>query len=100
MKNQALIGSIQPILAEGFSKKQLSGSLDHLYHAVQWTGRTSTNKIVHFYQNDNPDGCGSIIAGKLVHVKIERAYSHSLWGKPVDIEFTAEGLKGEKSYAA
>jgi tRNA-2-methylthio-N6-dimethylallyladenosine synthase len=99
-KNEALIGSIQMIIAEGFSKRQSSGSLDQPNQAAQWTGRTSTNKIVNFYHNDIPGNCGDIFPGKLVHVKIEKAYSHSLWGKPVKIESTAEGLKGEKSYAA
>jgi len=99
-KNEALIGSIQPIIAEGFSKKQSSGSLDKPNQTAQWTGRTSTNKIVNFYHKDIPGSCGDMFPGKLVHVKIDKAYAHSLWGKPVDIESTAEGLKGEKIYAA
>jgi tRNA-2-methylthio-N6-dimethylallyladenosine synthase len=99
-KNEALIGSVQPIIAEGFSKKQSSGSLNESNQAAQWTGRTSTNKIVNFYQDDIPGNCGDIFAGKIVHVKIDKAYAHSLWGKPVAIESTAEDLKGEKSYAA
>ena len=99
-KNEALIGSTQMIMAEGFSKRQSSGSPDKPDQAAQWTGRTSTNKIVNFYHNDIPGNCGDIFPGKLVHVNIEKAYSHSLWGKPIGIESTAEGLKGEKSYAA
>jgi tRNA-2-methylthio-N6-dimethylallyladenosine synthase len=99
-KNEALIGSIQPIIAEGFSKKQSSGILDEPNQAAQWTGRTSTNKIVNFYHKDIPGSCGDIFPGKIVHVKIDKAYAHSLWGKPVEIKSTAEGLKGEKSYAA
>jgi tRNA-2-methylthio-N6-dimethylallyladenosine synthase len=99
-KNKALVGSIQSILTEGFSKRQSSGSCGDLHQAVQWTGRTSTNKIVNFYQNDNAVSCGDILSGKLVHVKIEKAYSHSLWGIPVEIGSAAEGLKGEKCYAA
>jgi tRNA-2-methylthio-N6-dimethylallyladenosine synthase len=99
-KNQALVGSVQPILAEGFSKRQSSGNIGDSHQTVQWTGRTSTNKIVNFYQNDNPGSCNDIFPGKLVHVKIEKAYSHSLWGIPVEIESAAEGLKGENCYAA
>jgi len=99
-KNEALIGSIQPILAEGFSKKQSSGSLVEPNQVAQWTGRTSTNKIVNFYQSDLPGSCCEIIPGKIVHVKIDQAYAHSLWGKPVEIEPTAAGLKGENCYAA
>jgi len=38
--------------------------------------------------------------GQLVDVKIEKAYSHSLWGKLAEGKVAAEGLKGERSYAA
>jgi tRNA-2-methylthio-N6-dimethylallyladenosine synthase len=99
-KNEALIGSIQPIIAEGLSKKQFSGILDESNPADQWTGRTSTNKIVNFYHGDIAGDCGEIFPGKIVQVKIDKAYAHSLWGTPVAIEPTAEGSKGEKSYAA
>jgi len=99
-KNQALVGTVQLVLAEGFSKRQSSGGNEDSHPAVQWTGRTSTNKVVNFYQNDNPGSCNDISPGKLVPVKIESALSHSLWGIPVEIKSAAEGLKGERCYAA
>ena len=99
-KNELLIGSIQAVLVEGFSKRQSSGSLDHSRRTVQWSGRTSTNKIVNFYHDDNSGGCDEIFPGKLVQVEIEKAYSHSLWGKPVDADSAALDLKGENCYAA
>jgi len=99
-KNEASIGSIQTIIAEGFSKRQSSGGPDQPNPGAQWTGRTTTNKIVNFYHNDFSGSCDDISPGKLVQVKIEKAYAHSLWGKPVEIESTAKGSKGEKSYAA
>jgi tRNA-2-methylthio-N6-dimethylallyladenosine synthase len=99
-KNQALVGTCLPILAEGFSKRQSSGNLNHPHQAVQWTGRTSTNKIVNFYQDDNPEGCDGLSPGELVDVKIEKAYSHSLWGRPVEDKTAAKRLKGDRSYAA
>jgi len=100
MKNQALVGSVQAILVEGTSKKQFSGSIKHLQPAVQWTGRTSTNKIVNFYHNDNPQRGADIFSGKIVLTKIEKAYAHSLWGKPVEVKSATGGRKGEESYAA
>jgi len=99
-KNQALVGTCLPILAEGFSKRQSSGNLNQPDQAVQWTGRTSTNKIVNFYHDGNPASCNDICPGQLVNVKIEKAYSHSLWGKAVEGKAAAEELKGERSYAA
>jgi tRNA-2-methylthio-N6-dimethylallyladenosine synthase len=100
MKNQALVGSVQPILVEATSKKQLSGSFNDPQPAVQWTGRTSTNKIVNFYHKDNPQGCADIFPGKIVRTKIEKAYAHSLWGKPLEVKSATGELKGEESYAA
>lgn len=100
MRNQQLVGSTQPILVEGISKKQTSGSPDGPNPIVQWTGRTSTNKIVNFYHNDNSQRGADIFPGKIVHAKIEKAYAHSLRGKPVEVESPAGGLKGEESYAA
>ena len=100
MKNQALVGSVQPILVEATSKKQLSGSFNDPQPAVQWTGRTSTNKIVNFYHIDSPQGCADIFPGKIVRTKIEKAYAHSLWGKPLEVKSAIGGLKGEESYAA
>ncbi|MEE4262882.1 MAG: tRNA (N6-isopentenyl adenosine(37)-C2)-methylthiotransferase MiaB [Desulfobacteraceae bacterium] len=99
-KNKALVGTCLSILAEGFSKRQSSGNLNQPHQAVQWTGRTSTNKIVNFYQGVSPGSCDGITPGQLVDVKIEKAYSHSLWGKPVEPKAAGDGLKGEKSYAA
>jgi tRNA-2-methylthio-N6-dimethylallyladenosine synthase len=99
-KNQALVGSVQEILVDGFSKKALSGNPAEGDCSGQWTGRTSTNKIVNFYHQNNPEGCGEMASGRLLRVYIEKAFFHSLRGKPVNIESTAEGLKGVGSYAA
>jgi tRNA-2-methylthio-N6-dimethylallyladenosine synthase len=99
-KNQALVGSSLPILVEGYSKNQIAGNLNQSHQAVQWTGRTSTNKIVNFHPGGNCDRCEDLAPGQLVDVKIEKAYSHSLWGKPVDRRAATGGLKGEKFHAA
>lgn len=100
MKNQLLVGSTQPILAEGISKQQSSGNPDRSDKMVQWTGRTSTNKIVNFYHSVNSQSRTDIFPGKIVHAKIEKAFAHSLWGKPVESKSAAGDLKGEESYAA
>jgi tRNA-2-methylthio-N6-dimethylallyladenosine synthase len=99
-KNEALIGTVQTIITEGFSKRQSSSSPDEQNQAAQWTGRTTTNKIVNFYHDDSSEDRGTVIPGNWVQVKIEKAHAHSLWGIPVDTKPTADGLKGESSYAA
>jgi len=65
-KNQVLVGRVEEVLVEGMSK----GSPDEL------TGRTSCNRIVNFP--------GSIeLTGRLVPVKIEKAYLNSMRGTRV-----------------
>lgn len=78
-RNRALIGSVQAVLAEGFSKQQASrgrseGAL------VQWTGRTPGNKVVNFDCSAGTAGDPEVRVGQLVSVRIERALAHSLWG--------------------
>jgi tRNA-2-methylthio-N6-dimethylallyladenosine synthase len=63
-KNAALEGSIQELLVEGKSKNSESDLM----------GRTSSWKIVNFKGEMD-------LIGKLVNVKISKAYLHSLRGK-------------------
>jgi len=63
-KNQALEGSIEEVLVEGMSKQS----------RYDMTGRTRSNKIVNF------EGDLSL-AGRLVSVRITKAYHHSLRGE-------------------
>lgn len=99
-KNKELVGSTQSILVEGLSKKQTRINKQSMNHDVQWTGRTSTNKIVNFSRGDNAVSCNEIATGRMITVKILKAHSHSLWGEPVSIVPMFLGLIGEKSYVA
>ncbi len=74
-RNEELIGKIVEVLVEGFSKRKSTN--DSADNSIQWTGRTSTNKIVHFAVLDNNES----FKGKLVKIIIDRAYTHSLFGK-------------------
>ena len=101
--NRALTGSVEQVLVEGLSKMQCIGKSKKADGAQEWTGRTSTNRIVNFIE---PAFCNSgkesmlIAAGKMVDVKIEKAMAHSVWGKAVKTESELTGSKGVKSYAA
>ncbi len=99
-KNQALVGSTQRILVEGTSKKQASREAKGTPHAFQWTGRTTTNKIVNFLQNDSDNTFHGLQAGDTIDIKIEKAFSHSLWGIPILRTPPSIGKKGENCYAA
>jgi tRNA-2-methylthio-N6-dimethylallyladenosine synthase len=98
-KHGTLTGSIQRVLVEGLSKKQ-KGKESQISN-IQWTGRTPSNIVVNFSLNSNIDiPFDQILTGRIVDVKIEEAYPHSLWGKPVCIEPEKQGLKGDEGYAA
>jgi tRNA-2-methylthio-N6-dimethylallyladenosine synthase len=97
-KNKALKGSIQTVLVEGLSKKQNRVNHSDKSQRLQWTGRTSTNKIVNFFKNNDENVSDEDMMGRLVNVKILKTFSHSLWGKTDSKEPTDVGLRGEKSY--
>lgn len=98
-KNRDLTGSIQQVLVEGLSKKQKRKEKQN--PDLQWTGRTQSNIVVNFSLNSHGDiTLDQILTGRIVDVRIEEAYPHSLWGKPVYIEPENEGLKGDECYAA
>jgi len=63
-KNQALGGSVEEVLVEGRSKQS----------DQDMSGRTRSNKIVNF------EGISDLV-GKLLHVRINKAYAHSLRGE-------------------
>ena len=98
-KNEALVGSTRLVLTDGLSKKQGSVRPDENRRDLQWTGRTSTNKIVNFY-GDETATANENLTGKMVGVRIDKGFSHSLLGRAINVEPSAGGLKGVKNYAA
>ena len=96
--NKALIGSEQQVLVEGFSSRP--GLAEDHSSRRQWSGRTPGNKIVNFGQDPGCAGSEAIRSGLMVGVRIEKAYSHSLWGRPVWVEEKPGGLKGDTCHAA
>ena len=99
-KNQALIGSVQTILVDGLSKKEIADRPPVERLPEQWTGRTTTNKIVNFDCDHNGEDQAGVFPGRLLDVRIEKAYFHSLQGKPVTVDTAAGDAKGANYYAA
>lgn len=93
-------GTIQEVLVEGTSKKQAAENRGRALDDVQWTGRTSGNKIVNFIQNRVSRVDTGIQVGEMVRVRIERAFPHSLWGSLVTCDSGHSLARGEESYAA
>ena len=99
-KNRSLIGTVQRILVDGAGKKQGDGPSDDAPPAPQWVGRTTTNKIVHFSTVDAAAGHAPVYPGRLIDVRIENAFAHSLRGNPLECQAPAAGARGEQSNAA
>jgi tRNA-2-methylthio-N6-dimethylallyladenosine synthase len=112
-KNRELIGKCVTVLVEGASKHQTRsdhgaggnpdhGMLDsHDEMVIQWTGRTSGNKIVNFGLDQSQSEPNQDLTGQMVDVIIEKSMAHSLWGRPEFIPSpSSHGVKGDKSYAA
>ncbi|MDT8378989.1 MAG: tRNA (N6-isopentenyl adenosine(37)-C2)-methylthiotransferase MiaB [Desulfotignum sp.] len=76
-KNHEMTGRVVQVLVEGVSPKQHDGFVKTTPHTRQMTGRSATNKIVHFPSD-------VLAAGDLVDIKIENAYPHSLWGRALE----------------
>ena len=98
-KNRALVGTTQLVLADGWSKKQVSDPPAENGPDLQWTGRTSTNKIVNFYADEPAADCKNL-TGKMIGVRIDKGFSHSLLGRVINVEPSHGGLKGVENYAA
>jgi tRNA-2-methylthio-N6-dimethylallyladenosine synthase len=81
-RNRALEGTVQEVLAEGFSKRK-GRAPGAPGVAPQWTGRTPGNKVVNFHR-DGRRGGRPPAPGELIAVRIERALPHSLLGVTVD----------------
>jgi len=84
-KNQALVGTVQEILVDGVNDHKpdpnLDGLLDSKPAALQWTGRTSTNKIVHFSEEAKQSSNNQMLTGQMLRIMIEEALPHCLLGR-------------------
>ena len=98
-KHESLVSTEKTIMVEGYSKRHEVVASAGRVQSIEWTGRTDGQRIVNF---DCPDKtmCDQIRPGILVKVKIEKAMSHSLWGRMVPFKAQAGALKGERNYAA
>ncbi len=74
--NEKLLGKTVAVLVEGISQKKREGFESESHYLEQVFGRTTGNKIVHFPTDH-------VNIGGIVDIRVENAYSHSLWGYPV-----------------
>jgi len=86
-KNQALVGTVQQILVDGFDnpreRSEAGEKSDSKNGRRQWTGRTSSNKIVHFVQEARQPSDNQMLTGQVLRIMIEEALPHCLVGRPL-----------------
>lgn len=104
-KHQSLVGTVQEILVDGNSKQRADADEDNRsgskHEGIQWSGRTTTNKIVHFTEDAASEAANQMLTGKLMRIMIEEAMPHCLWGRPTVFKQRPNpACKGDNSYAA
>ena len=98
-KNSALVGQVVSVLVEGPSRRPSAGTGLIQPGAIQWMGRSATNKVVNFTFPDGARKDRSMKAGDLVRVRIDGGFAHSLSGRLV-IDDNDVKHKGGRFYAA
>ena len=77
-KNQARVGKQEIVLVEGKSARPRNGFSAEYQNMEQMSGRSESNKVVHFPSNNAR-------IGDMIKVTITHAYPHSLWGRPAEL---------------
>ena len=99
-KHEKIVGDVRRVLVEGPSRDVNVSDEDDRSHQVRWTGRTSSNHIVHFSDPQTRRPQKEILTGEFADIMIEGAYAHSLWGRLADGSVGSTPEKGESSIAA
>lgn len=96
-KNARMCGQTEAVLLEGQSKTRPESMEEG--GRIQWTGRTTGNRVVNFIADDTWGSGDAIKPGDLVNVNITEGFAHSLRGKAVSINKKAVKT-GRCTYAA
>jgi tRNA-2-methylthio-N6-dimethylallyladenosine synthase len=78
-KNKALVGSEQAVLVDGPNP----GSAFNMPDSDPWSGRTQSNKIVHFNYPSDGNLDKQWLTGRIMDIMIEKALPHCLYGRPL-----------------
>jgi tRNA-2-methylthio-N6-dimethylallyladenosine synthase len=99
-KHQAMIGQTLQILVEGPSRALKSKDAGLASPPVRWSGRASSNHIIHFAVPDDLLPQKELLTGAFADIMIEKAHAHSLWGRLIRGPMNASPGKGETTIAA
>jgi tRNA-2-methylthio-N6-dimethylallyladenosine synthase len=103
--NRQLVGTLQEVLVDGLHAAKPSGSKSEAGGGaageLQWSGRTTTNRIVHFAAPSGQLADNQILTGQVLQIMIEKAMPHCLWGNLQALEDTIKSPgKGDRIHAA
>ena len=82
-RHQAMVGKVQTVLVEGPSRSLDTGQASPHAHQIRWSGRSSSNHIIHFTVSDELLQKNQLLTGTFADIMIEGAYAHSLWGRMI-----------------
>ncbi|MFP4445782.1 MAG: tRNA (N6-isopentenyl adenosine(37)-C2)-methylthiotransferase MiaB [Desulfosudaceae bacterium] len=98
-KNRTLEGTTAAVLVEGPSKRAGGPAPGADGTDTQWSGRTTSNKVVNFRSAEEPLETPPIHPGRLVQVKIDHGYAHSLSGRVVQGDDNTDPTRGQTNAA-
>ncbi len=104
-KHREMVGTVQEILVDGPGKSRRGDSYsageEENNGALQWSGRTTGNTIVHFLPDRIQITENQGLTGHMMQIMIEKAMPHCLWGRPASTRIPQEAPgKGDRSNAA
>ena len=99
-KHQQMVGQIRQVLVEGPSRGIESEDVGTASTQTQWSGRSSSNHIIHFTLPEGQFDKKELLTGTLVDIMIEGAYAHSLWGRMIHRPTRTTPSKGETTVVA
>ena len=84
-KNQKMVGTVQQVLIDGINGQGMHSGVekkDELQSRdIQWTGRTTTNRIVHLHEKLQKASVNQMLTGQTLRIMIEEALPHCLIGR-------------------
>ena len=104
-KHQKLVGTVQEVLVDGVKKTDTDSNRNEIGPAegigMQWSGRTGTNKIVHFTEEVQGSSGNQMLTGQMLRIMIEEALPHCLLGRRIPSQTSRGSVgKGDRSHVA
>ena len=104
-KHRKLVGTVQDVLVDGVKRSDGDSAGSEITpegtFGVQWSGRTGTNKIVHFTEEVQGASGNQMLTGQVLRIMIEEALPHCLLGRRISSQTSGGSVgKGERTHVA